>query len=213
MIPVQDILRRTDNMLNDVKRVRWTTQERLDWLNESAGAILNRRPAAFTKTLTHTLVAGTKQEIPTGTAQLMDVIRNLNADNSPGRPVGIVDRKLLDDSDPDWHAARQASAIVNYTHDGRMPTTFYVYPPAKVGIKVEMAVAALPVAVDDVADSFDVAPEYMESVANYICYRCKIKDGEYANAQEAAGFYAAFQDSLVNQTQAVQTAAPESASI
>lgn len=212
-ILVEDILRRTDNMLNDIGRVRWTLQERLDWLNDAAGAIIIRRPAAFSKTTVQALVLGTRQKIPVGHSELLDVVRNIGADGQPGRPIGIVDRKLLDDSDPEWHSARPASYVANYTHDGRTPTQFYVYPPAKAGIQIELTTTALPVKVVAATDMFDINAEYMEAITNFICYRSMIKDGEFANAALATGFYSAFQEALGVQTQAVQSTAPESASI
>ena len=46
------------------------------------------------------------------------------------------------------------------------------------------------------SDNLDIALEYIDAVVNYVCFRAKSKDSEYANAAEAAAFYGAFNDTL-----------------
>ena len=45
-------------------------------------------------------------------------------------------------------------------------------------------------------------------MVNYVAYRAKAKDSQYANAGEAAAFYAAFGDALGMQTQTQSAASP-----
>ena len=63
MIQVSDIVAKVGYLMLDTDHVRWTVPELIGWINESAGAILTRRPAAFARRSVHTLVAGTLQSI------------------------------------------------------------------------------------------------------------------------------------------------------
>jgi hypothetical protein len=212
-IPVNAILTRASLVLNDEEFVRWTQVELIDWLNDCAAAIIIRRPAAFALAVNFAMAAGTKQELLAGMVQLLDVVRNIKAGGLPGRPIGMVDRKLLDDAEPDWHSAKPSATISNYTHDLRVPRTFYVYPPASAGQLIEILTAALPTTVTTIGDQFGIGAEYIEAIVHYLCYRALSKDSEYGQGQMAAAYFSAFQDSLGTQGQAAQATAPESASV
>lgn len=208
-IAASDVLTKAGYLLIDESHVRWTVAEIIGWINEAAGAILTRRPAAFARRSVHTLVGGTLQSVPTGGAMLLDVVRNIKADGStPGEAIRRTDRQLLDDSDPNWHSGRQKSSIRGFTYDDRTPTIFYVYPPATAGIKVEIMDAALPATVADQSGSLAIGGEYLESVVNYVCYRCHTKDSEYSNPAEAIAFYQAFEAGLGIKTQTQAAASP-----
>ena len=209
MILVSDIVAKVGYLMLDTEHVRWTVPEIIGWINESAGAILTRRPAAFARRSVYTLVAGTLQSIPAGGAMLLDVVRNMAADGvKPGEAIRRTDRQLLDDSDANWHTAKPKSVVKQYTYDDRAPTIFYVYPPVVAGVKVELMDAALPPTVDDVADQFDINTEYTEAVVNYVAYRCNIKDSEYASPAAAINYYQAFEASLGIKSQTQAMASP-----
>lgn len=209
MIQVSDIVAKVGYLMLDTDHVRWTVSELIGWINESAGAILTRRPAAFARRSVHTLVAGTLQSIPAGGAMLLDVVRNIGADGvKPGEVIRRTDRQLLDDSDPNWHTTKPKSVVKQYTYDDRAPLIFYVYPPVNAGVKVELMDSALPPAVDDVADMFDIGNEYTEAVVNYVAYRANIKDSEYASPAAAINYYQAFEASLGIKSQTQAMASP-----
>jgi len=209
MLAVADVLTRTDDLLIDAGRTRWTAAERIRWMNECMGAILTRRPSAFSKSVVVTLAAGTKQEIAGD--MLLDVPRNMAADGvKPGKSIRRTDRQLLDDSDPEWHTGKPAAAIKHYTFDDRLPKQFYCYPPAIAGTKVETHQSVLPAPIADTATTgnLDIGAEYLESVVNYVCYRCHTKDSEFAVSAMAVAFYQAFEASLGIKTQMQAAASP-----
>jgi hypothetical protein len=210
MLPVADVLSRTDDLLLDADRVRWTSAERIRWMNEAMGAILTRRPAAFSITKSIALVAGTRQTI--GGQMLLDVVRNIgpDPDNKPGKAIRRTDRQLLDDSDPDWHKAKPKGEIRHYTFDDRSPKEFYCYPPALAGTRVETMEAELPasVAENNEAATLGIGREYLEAVVNYVCYRCNTKDSEYASPASAIAFYQAFETALGLKGQSENAASP-----
>lgn len=212
MLPVSNVIDRIGYLLLDSNHIRFPVAELLLWSNEAMGAILTRKPGAFAQTVVTALVAGSKQTIPSGGASLMDVTRNIKADGvTPGRAIRRSDRQLLDDTDPDWHTSKAKSEIRNYTFDDRIPKTFYCYPPAIAGTKVELVHAVLPADVTTEAASLDIAPEYLEAVANYVAYRCNSKDSEYANPAAAMAFYQAFEAALGNKANSENMVSPNQA--
>ncbi|HEX5362339.1 MAG TPA: DUF6682 family protein [Fluviicoccus sp.] len=205
-LTMQAVDERVSDLLIDPDRDRWPEEERVRWANEAMGAILSRRPAAFARRTVHSLAQGTYQTIPDESSTLLDVVRNMGADGAtPGAPIRRSDRQQIDDIDPNWHEMTPVSKIKQYTYDDRVPTVFYVYPPAIAGTKVEILDAALPDEINDLTDTLGIGSEYLEAVVNYVCYRCNSKDSEFSNAAVATAFYQAFEAALgiKNQNQIV----------
>lgn len=197
MIKVSDINARLNYVLNDEESIRWTLEERVAWINDAAKEIVIIRPAAGGITDTVELQAGVRQEIPDGGTYLMDVIRNIKADDKPGRPVKRADRRLLDEQNPDWYAKKEQSEVKHYTYDDRAPRTFYTYPPVKAGTKVELLYAAPPDEVTPFLQSeLDMDASYIGPIVSYVLYRALAKDSEYANGAVAAAHLSAFQQAM-----------------
>lgn len=203
-IHVADILRRVGSIMNDEDHVRWTELELIDWINDAAGEIVLRRPAARAVIEIIALASGTRQNTPDGTSQLLNVVRNWKAGGTPGSAISITDMQAMNAADPDWHAAR-AGTTRQYMIDERSPTTFYVYPPATNGAQVEVLVAKPPPKVVANTDTLDMRPEFIGALLNWIMYRCHTKDSEYANGAVAAQHYQAFADAIGAPAQAAQT--------
>lgn len=210
-IPVQDIYDRVVDLLLDKDRSqpRWPDEELVRWINDSRMAIITRRPQACSQIATVALVSGTKQTIPADGVVLLDVIRNMGTNgNTPGRAIRRTDRQGIDDMQLYWHKASPSSEVSQYTFDDRMPKDFYVYPPAKDGVQVELAYAKIPQAITEIGGNLEIGLESMDAVVNYVAYRAKSKDSEYANAAEAAAYYGAFNDALGVQNQSATAQSP-----
>lgn len=209
MIPVQDIIDRVTDLLLDKDRgddeARWKDDELVRWINDSRMAILVRRPSACSKVANLILDAGTQQNIPADGVVLLDVIRNMGVDGTTiGRAIRRTDRQNIDDVDPDWHIATGSAVISQYTYDDRTPYIFFVSPPAIAGTQVAISYAAIPAEIAATTDTLEIGLENLDAVVNYVAYRAKSKDSEYANAGEAQAYYGAFNDALgvVKQAQA-----------
>ena len=212
-IPVQDIISRVADLLLDTDRddeaARWSNAELIRWINDSRMAIITRRPQAGAVIATVSLVAGTLQRVPDNAITFIDAIRNMGiTGTTPGRSIRRIDRQNLDDDDLYWHKASQKAEISQFTFDDRVPRSFYVYPPAVAGTQIEISYARNPDAVTAMTDTLDILPEYLDAIVNYVCYRAKSKDSQYANASEAAAYYGAFNDALGVQTQTANAASP-----
>ena len=212
-IPVQDIIERVTDLLLDKDRgdedARWNNDELIRWLNDSRMAIVTRRSQACTKYETIELIAGTLQSIPDDGIELIDVIRNMGMNGTTaGRAIRRTDRQSMDDTDMDWHTARKGSVVSQFTFDDRIPKQFYVSPPVNAGVQVQIAYNAIPPAITSLSDSLAFGLENMDAIVNYVAYRAKSKDSEYANAAEAAAFYGAFNDALGVQSQTQNAGSP-----
>lgn len=208
-LSMQAVSDSVSDLLTDEDLVRWTVEERIRWANESLGAILTRRPAALARTSVVTLVAGTRQSIPADGSILLDVVRNMAADDvTPGSIIRRTDRQQLDDADPGWHTGRKKSYVRQYTYDDRLPKEFYVYPPVNAGVKVELQDAYLPDDIADIGEDLGIGAEYKEAVVNYICYRANAKDSEFASPAMATAFYQAFETALGIKGQSQIAASP-----
>lgn len=196
-IAATQLLTRASIIAEDESFVRWTKAEWLQWANDAAAAAIVIRPAVRAVAGVLTLAAGTKQELPANAVQLLDVVRNLAANGTtPGRIVRRVDRQLMDDIDPDWHTKRAAAAIKHFMFDERAPKTFYCYPAANAGIKVEALYSELPPEITAEGDTLDIGLEHLNVLLNYMLYRAYGKDSEYANGAMSVAYYQAFAEGL-----------------
>lgn len=208
-ISVPNLLKRASILLQDEEYVRWTKAELIEWINEGACALVRLKPAAGARRALFALEEGSLQQLDDSVVQLIDVVRNIGADDvTPGRAVRLTDRQLLDSTNPDWHTMKKATVIRHYTYDDRMPSLFYVYPPAAIGAKVEMIRSVLPEDIHEEDDFLELNSEFADSLLNYILFRAFSKDSEYASAAMATGYYQAFTASMGAGETGEQTTTP-----
>lgn len=199
-----DIISRVRVVLSDGDASRWKDAELVDWINDACRFVALVRPDSSVVNTTMTTVAGTKQSIadlPVPGLRLLDVIRNV----STQRAVRLIDRDILDSSQPEWHAAAPVTAVRNFIYDNRDPKTFYLFPPALAGVNLEVLYARTPEAVtlDNMATlELTLDDIYMDAVLNYTLHRAYSKGADYA---QDAGLSAGYRQ-LVEQLLGVKTA-------
>ena len=198
-----EILDRAGIILQDTTNIRWPTDELLDWLNDGQREIVLRKPDSYTKSESVSLTASeTKQNLPSGGIQLIDVVRNMGIGApgaTPGRAITRTERYILDSQRPDWNTETGSDASKHYMFDERNPKVFYVYPPqsATPG-SVEIVYSAAPDALATSAASITLDDIYASALLDYVLYRAYSKDADIAPSapQRAVGHYEAFLKSL-----------------
>ena len=120
--PASAILKRVVDIAQDMTNIRWTAQELVRWLNDGQREVAVQRPDLFGTPTVLTLVAGTRQTLPTTAFKLLDIVNNVTGK----RAVRQIERRPLDEQNPDWHNDPGASVIRHYMYDIRDPRTFYV---------------------------------------------------------------------------------------
>jgi len=223
-VKVIDIIKRVEDVLQD-SNIRWPRTELQNWVNESYLAITLIRPDANAKSGSFTCATGTRRVLSTvfpSALRLLDVTRNL-ATSSAKKVIRLVDRSVLDDQRPAWHAETGTVNVQHYTYDPRQPKEFFVYPPATTAAKIEVVYADAPGAhsmtetqLDPDGSSTEVIKLddiYMSPMIDWVLYRSYSKDAEYgANEQRAVGAYNAFNTALGTKTQVDAAVSPNSAS-
>lgn len=196
-----DLLTRAGDILQDQTSVRWPIAELLRYLNDGRRELAIHRPDIYSYSTAMTLVAGTKQTIPSDGNRFLDAVRNVTAAGAIGRAVRVVEREILDAQVPDWHSATESTALKHFMFDERSPKNFYVYPPSAAGHKLEIVYSRSPVDITDQQLSSTSMLEnediYSGVLLDYILYRAFSKDAEYAgNQQRALLHYQAFTTTL-----------------
>ncbi len=187
------IITKARDILQDLTSVRWIDAEALRWLSEAQRYITLARPDASAVTANITMVAGTKQSLPSAGMRLLDITRNMGIGGAtPGAPIRIVDREVLDAQVSDWHSQTGVTSFKHYTYDQRNPKTFYVFPPAAgTSPTVEAIYTVVPAALALTTDVITIDDIYEPVMLDYLLYRALSKDAEYAGNIERAKLYIA----------------------
>lgn len=184
---------------------RWLDAEVLDWINDAQREIVLLKPNAKSTTSDETMVEGSKQTIPTGGIQLLNVVRNVDGD-----AITRVDRSVMDAENRGWHEDTASNTALHYIFDEDAPEVFYLYPQQTVSpSSVEIVYSAAPTDLANLAATIDLNDIYMNPILDYLLYRAYSKDTEYAgNQQRAQSHFLSFQASLGFKAQAEQISSP-----
>jgi hypothetical protein len=209
-VTVQSVIDRAQTVLQDTTGVRWpVVAELVLWVNDAQREIALLKPDAAAVNDTITLIAGTKQAIPTGGNRLLKVVRNMSAASSGTgkRAVRLVDREVLDAQTPDWHDptvagdAAHAAVVKHYIYDESNPRNFYVYPGVSGTAYLEIIYSSNPAAVAQAGD-LAIPDIFANAVLNYVLYMAYMKDAEYAgNQQRASSHFQLFTASVTGKGQ------------
>ena len=202
-ITARSIIQRVVETLQDPTSIRWPVPELVRYLNDGQREIKLHRPDSVRKTGDIPLVAGSRQTLPNDADKLIEIWHN----KASKRAVQMVDRRILDDQTPGWHALGGVAEILHYTYDPRVPTEFFVYPPANTGATLVGAYSVNPTDIAEPANGSlytavaTTAIQVIDSLGNclqdYILYRAFSKDSEYAgNGARAQAHYVSFANAL-----------------
>ena len=202
-IPAQSLIRRVVETLQDSTSIRWPVSELVRYLNDAQREVILYRPDAAVTNAPVTLVAGSRQSLPSGGTKLVEVVRNSTGTK---RAVRLVNREILDAQLPGWHAQTGAAEVLHYMYDPRVPTEFFVYPPAGTGVILVGAYSVNPTDVAEPANgslytavtgNINVIDALANCLQDYILYRAYTKDSEYAgNGTRAQAHYTSFANAL-----------------
>ena len=209
------IIARAADVLQDSSNVRWPLAEQTRWINSGQREIVLLRPDAKTLNASVTLVAGTKQALPTAGLKLIDVVRNMGvAGTTPGNVIRPIAREVLDAQIPTWHVDANTSGVIkHFTFDLRDPKRYYVYPlvPATPVVQVEIVYSLAPTNLTDGASLIDLDDIYEGPLLNYLLFRGYSKDAEYAgDANKATMYYNLFLAGLGIKTRVDMAVSPNS---
>jgi hypothetical protein len=167
---------------------RWTDAELLTYMSDAQSAVVAAIPTAYTKTVTTTLVAGTRQTVPADGYMALTVIRN-----TAGRAVTPVPRELFDQQYPNWHVDDASETVKHFFVESNDPKAYYCYPPNNGSGSVTLVYSAVPPVLAATTDTLSVDDIYATAIYDYTMYRAHQKDNDFAAGQAVAvGYLNAF---------------------
>jgi hypothetical protein len=176
--------------LLDQGNTRWTRAELLGWVNDAQRQITVMSPNATNKVAVVKLDPGTRQNIPADGWTLLDIIRYMGTTGTtPGRVPRIISQQILNDFNPNWHAATPVTVPLNYVYDQQDQTVYYVYPPSNGKGYLQINYSPVPADVNSESNLLSVNDIFQTAVLDYVLYRANSKDAEYAPGLALAGGY------------------------
>jgi hypothetical protein len=205
------IIDQAEILLQDTANARWGSTELLAWLNQGQDQIVQLKPDAMALVVSTKMTASkTRQSLPDGTAsykdesgatlryglKLLDIIRNMGAaGSSPGKSISIIDKNLLDLTDPTWHYTGRSNIVQHYMYNEKIPREFYIYPAAHASTQtwVEISYVAKPTAASTTASNIDLSDIYASVLLDYVLFRAFSKSSDsQIHMTKALGYYEAF---------------------
>lgn len=170
---------------------RWTEVELLEYLNEAIRAIVTNKPSCNVTNSSVLLTAGSKQTVPTLCIEVQDVTTNMGTDGlTPGRAVTLVNQDTLDISYNIWRTDTQTSSVKHWMYNPKQDAkTFYVYPPSDGTGYVEMSYTTIPTELTDVDDTIPLDDMHVNTMMEYMLFRCFEKDSDAPSSQARAMFH------------------------
>lgn len=146
MASVELLTQRIQSVLRDANADSWPDDSVHDAILEAEKIVTIFRPDATPIDVTHTLVAGIKQDISAlnPTPNRLLAFKYNRAGDVDGRSVRRVAVGDLDSIRPNWRSSTASTTVREVMHDDREPLIYYVNPPAATGAKLQISYSAIP---------------------------------------------------------------------
>lgn len=188
-ITVAAIFARVNGILQDEDAVRWPVRELVEWYNEGILDMVTRRPDIKYVIDEVLLAAGCEQVVPDNRVAVIDVDRNLGPASAPvnGPIPKLLAKDLMDRLIPGWGYADNSATVEIVVVSPKMPSHYWIYPPQPVAApgRLKMAMSVRPTNVSEAEVIDDASPsmfcyddKFGPIIAEYLLYRCFLKDSE-----------------------------------
>lgn len=216
-VKVAETIKKVQVILQDKTSVRWPEQELLDWFNLAQQDIVNHRPDSKSETLLFECNEGTRQVIPAQALRLIAVQRNEDSGKQVYSVITQVEQDILDQQHEDWHnPSRSADKIQHYTYDDRLPKEFMLFPGAKAGHKIRIAICTAPVFIKIEPGKFDTDDQviglddtYVNPIMDYMLYRAYSKNVDFGQGNLAMAAYQSYANALGIKAQMDRAISPQ----
>lgn len=185
-VQVNKIIADAAEIIQDQSYARFSQADWLNYLDNAQQTVLIYRPDAYCGPSVETLVDGYRQVASAQVRKVMKVVSNID-----GPAITVFDKKELDLFDPEWINSEKKSIIKNFDWNADEPKTFYVYPPAKAGIKVEISASLYP-AKPVLGGVFLLPDEFSETCKFYMLYQAYLIESPDYDMSKANSFFNIF---------------------
>lgn len=179
---------------SDPRRWQWdnvdpSKSSLVEYLNNAIMQIATHRPDAVSKTMPLALAPGFKQSLPTGVSSVINILYNIGANGSIGKPVRQTKFKSIIALPP-----AEGYYVDCYAYDKLDDMrTLWVYPhvPAN-GLEVMATLSMIPTPVASSADTFPLSYEFISPAVHWILYEIYSGDNNDTDLVRAEHQYQAF---------------------
>ncbi len=190
-ITVKNLIDRISRDLIDLRNVRWSRPELIDFMNDAIAAIVIRRPDLSRATA---VVAASSNTV----ALPADAYQILAVNHIDNVAATFVSINKLNQLYPEWRTTR--GAPVCWTRNELDETTLFLYPAPQEQVNVEV-VYSRTLKVTNESASFPLSEVYEGVVADFVMYRAYNKDSlNPAEGQKAQLHLQAFATALGDKT-------------
>jgi len=205
MILASKIIGEARVKLSDTQTVkRWSDSQLLDDLNYIQRFIATKNDITTDVTASMSMVAGTRQTIPSDGINFVACDRNTG-----GKAVTSVDKNDLDTFNPSWHTDTQVSAVDHTCTAGKEDRKyFYVYPPSDGTGSLDVRYQQLPADIAAVGNAITISDEYENDLRNGLLWLAFSIDSEVGDQNQAARYYQLFTSGLGMQEKVSQQVSP-----
>lgn len=160
--------------LNDPNDTVFSAAQKIAALNEAIRALSIYRPDSSVYTSNITLVAGTRQDLPTDCIRLLRAVRNRTGSGGTtiGKSVRLMDVARIDDRNQDWHTST-GDAVLEYGYESENPKVLWVYPGVPANPTNRYLEIFYQRAIPEVSagtDTFPVDETYSVAVREWVLY-------------------------------------------
>ena len=131
------------------------------------------RPDSTSRVESFQVAQNIRQELPTGGSRLLDVLGNVD-----GRPIRRIDRKVLDETIPDWRTQTTSTQIEHFIYEEATPKYFWVYPKPIANLYIEISLSGMPPEFTTTATVLGVDETFITPVLEWVYYRCLSEERE-----------------------------------
>lgn len=173
--------------------IQWSEANLLLWINAGGRDIATFKPKATTLRQDITLAANvTKQALPAGAIQVLDLTCNMGADGAtPGRAITVVAADRLAAARPGWRGDK-GDVVKHLVIDDRDPKAFIVWPAPKTALHVEGLVHNQFTPITALAQTISLDDSYRNALGEYVLHCAYAMEGEDIDVGLSAAHYAKY---------------------
>ncbi len=180
-----EIIDRARPILHDNEGVRWPQAELLAYISDAQHQIIEIKPTANAVTARITIQPNRPdQEIPENAQKMLRLVRNVLANDRPGRGIVLTSRAVMDAMNPEW-PSEAGIEVEKWLYDPDSDrSTFWVYPSVMNPVEVEAVYSSLPDPVLLATDQLSLSGRYINQILDWVLFRAFSKDADYAGASQ-----------------------------
>lgn len=179
---------------------RWGSTECAQYISDGQREVCIELPSAYVLTAIKPMVAGARQTLAgltiTDGVQFLRATCNYDSGGTvPGRAITTRPMEWMNQENPTWFGDA-SGPIVHTFFDPSDPKTFYVYPQATAGQKIQVVYAASPADIANLAATIVIDDIYSNALQFYLLMRASLKQSNFTRTQAVSLYYQMFLRSL-----------------